>query len=383
MSINEKMTAIADAIREKTGDSEKLNLDGMALAIKNIEVGSGGVDLPEEAFNITGECAYRFAYGGWDWYIREFGKKIKTVDITNTDNMFYSSQLEDIPFEINFKQSTSTSRMNYMFYKAQKLKSIPRINGKPKPYEFSNVFGECYNIRYFPEDIDEWFDWSSIENQTSSYTGNMANIFSLCSSLRKMPIKIFSHANKKLYYGYSFFTGMCNSCYALDELVGLPIPYTEAFTSNAFSNTLMRANRLKRLTFDTPDGQPYVMKWKAQTLDVSYEVGYTSASTLILNYNSGITADKEVIDDATYQALKDDADWFTKKIEYSRYNHDSAVETINSLPDTSAYLATAGGTNTIKFKGASGSKTDGGAISTLTQEEIAVATAKGWTVSLV
>lgn len=67
----------------------------------------------------------------------------------------------------------------------------------------------------------------------------------------------------------------------------------------------------------------------------------------------------------------------------SVYNHDSAVETINSLPDTSAYLASAGGTNTIKFKGDSGSATDGGAINTLTEEEIAVATAKGWTVTLV
>jgi hypothetical protein len=98
-------------------------------------------------------------------------------------------------------------------------------------------------------------------------------------------------------------------------------------------------------------------------------------------YSSGITIDKKVIDDATYQALKNDPDWYTFKVEYSRYNHDSAVNTINSLPDTSAYLATAGGTNTIKFNGKSGSKTDGGAINTLTAEEIAVATAKGWTVT--
>jgi hypothetical protein len=68
---------------------------------------------------------------------------------------------------------------------------------------------------------------------------------------------------------------------------------------------------------------------------------------------------------------------FTQDYFYSRYNHASAVETINSLPDTSAY-----GTNTIKFLGASGSRTDGGAISNLTEEEIAVATAKGWTVTL-
>ena len=38
---------------------------------------------------------------------------------------------------------------------------------------------------------------------------------------------------------------------------------------------------------------------------------------------------------------------------------------------------------TIKFKGAAGAKTDGGAINTMTEEEIAVATAKGWTVSFI
>ena len=81
--------------------------------------------------------------------------------------------------------------------------------------------------------------------------------------------------------------------------------------------------------------------------------------------------------------MKNDPDSWTYDINYSKYNHDSAVETINSLPDTSAYIATAGGTNTIKFEGASGSKTDGGAINTLTEEEIAVAAAKGWTVTLV
>ena len=81
--------------------------------------------------------------------------------------------------------------------------------------------------------------------------------------------------------------------------------------------------------------------------------------------------------------MKNDPDSWSNSLDYSKYNHDSAVETINSLPDTSAYIATAGGTNIIKFEGASGAKTDGGAINTLTEEEIAVAAAKGWTVTLV
>jgi hypothetical protein len=102
-------------------------------------------------------------------------------------------------------------------------------------------------------------------------------------------------------------------------------------------------------------------------------------------YNSGITIDKCIYDDATYQALKDDPDNYVAGYSaenphhYSRYDKASAIRTINSLPDVSG----SGGTNTIKFKGEAGLKTDNGAINTMTPEEIAVATAKGWTVSFV
>ena len=178
-----------------------------------------------------------------------------------------------------------------------------------------------------------------------------------------------------------------------------------------FDSTFHQCSRAKNITFEmNEDGTPKTANWKSQTIDLT-SVGHSEVSgeaTLekiydtvsskcnILAYNSGITVDKLVYDDATYQALKDDPDWFSiqstsnsfsnlicKNAEYSRYNHDSAVATINSLPDTSAYLASAGGTNTIKFKGSAGGATDGGAINTLTEEEIAVATAKGWTVTLV
>ena len=43
MSVNEKMTAIADAIRTKTGGTDSLTLDGMAEAINGLEI---GVELP-------------------------------------------------------------------------------------------------------------------------------------------------------------------------------------------------------------------------------------------------------------------------------------------------------------------------------------------------
>ena len=42
MSVNEKMTALADAIRAKSGATGKLSLDGMTTAVNSITVGGGG-----------------------------------------------------------------------------------------------------------------------------------------------------------------------------------------------------------------------------------------------------------------------------------------------------------------------------------------------------
>ena len=42
MSVSEKMTAIADAIRGKTGGTDALTLDQMAAEIAGIQVGGGG-----------------------------------------------------------------------------------------------------------------------------------------------------------------------------------------------------------------------------------------------------------------------------------------------------------------------------------------------------
>ena len=42
MALTNKLKAIADAIRAKTGSSEKLTLDGMASAIANISTGGDG-----------------------------------------------------------------------------------------------------------------------------------------------------------------------------------------------------------------------------------------------------------------------------------------------------------------------------------------------------
>jgi hypothetical protein len=387
MALTNKLSAIGDAIREKTGKSALLTLDQMPEEIKSIVSGGGGGDLPEETLVITGDCSYRFANGGWDWFIDMYGNQITTNNINKSTYMFNNTQAKNIPFEINLAPNISNFTFAHMFAGAGKLEEIPKINcNGTKPISTTNLFNGCSNLRYIPEDIVDWFDFSLIENSTVSYTYTRDRQFTNCSSLRKIPMSFLKCDNPNINYSNSIYAGLMSGCYNLDDVIGLPIPnYKAAWTGNTFSSTASGLFRVKDFIFETnEDGSPKKVSWKNQTLALS-DTGWCgfNVSYYIIGYNSGITADKEVKDDATYQALKNDPDWFTLKAEYSRYNHDSAVATINSLPDASEYLATAGGTNTIKFKGAAGSKTDGGAINTLTEEEIAVAAAKGWTVSLV
>lgn len=341
--------------------------------------------IPEKSFVISEDCTYRFGYGGWDWYVDIYGDKLTTKDITGSTFMFSFSQLENIPFEINYDSKINGININSMYTYANYLKTLPKMN-QCKVNNMHSICENCQRLRNLPEDIEDWFDWSFQESQTSSYVGNKASMVKNCYSLRSVPMNLYSRANPTAYYGYSYFFGGFQCCYVLDELTNLPIPYTATWTSNTFSGTFESCSRLKNLTFAMPDGKPYVMNWKSQTIDLSKNVGYASSSNYILGYNSGITEDKKIgyyYGEPNYDELKDDPDAWTLQPEFSRYNHDSAVATINSLPDTSAYLATAGGTNTIKFKRGSGSATDGGAVDALTEAEIAVATAKGWTVSFV
>ena len=410
--VNESsLTGIADAIRGKNGSTDTYKPSQMAAAITAISgaaepviealsvtsngtyTASNGVDgyspitvnvpqdggPPESAFVISGDCNYRFANNGWNWFIEQHGDKITTEDISNASHMFYYASIKDIPFEINVRDD---AYIDYMFCET-KIKTLPYINGKIQ--NASYFCNACSMLNNIPEDWAEHIDWSRFHSY--SYATRNA-MFASCFSIKYIPDSLMAELWGDIgnFANHVTHNNQFYQCFSLDEVNNI-IPHQATLTTNRCNDMFSYCGRLKNATFALQnDGTPYTVSWKAQILDLSISLGYlnnTSLKIYILNYNSGITADKEVTDATTYAALKDDPDWFTADVAYSRYNHDSAVATINSLPDTSAYLASKGGTNTIKFKGAAGSATDGGAINTLTEEEIAVATAKGWTVSLV
>lgn len=390
MALTNKLSAIGNAIRAKTGKSDLLTLDQMPTEIASIISGGGGV--PETALQITGNCQYRFANSGWDWFIKDYGSQVTTKNITNCGYMFYNTALTDIPFDIN---GSNLANFNYMFYGSSALVGVPKIRGVAAngAFDCSSMFGSCSKIRDL-EDIFSIEELSALQSQkvTSQYSCPRPAQLGQLNSLRTVPtwFNYQRFSEESISYpaaSYCLYYNAFQYDHSLDEITNLAVLRCNAEqTSNMFSSTFYHCARAKNVTFETKeDGSPYVTKWKNQVIDLSTRVGWAANYSDVVSSwgrNNGITDAKYVSNDEQYAALKDDPDWFTISEEYARYNHDSAVATINSLPDTSAYLATAGGTNTIKFRSTQGSKTDGGAIRTLTEEEIAVAAAKGWTVTL-
>ena len=79
-----------------------------------------------------------------------------------------------------------------------------------------------------------------------------------------------------------------------------------------------------------------------------------------------------------YNRLKTDPDWWTDNADFSRYNYTSAKNTIESLPILGD-AGSAAGTLALKRYAGQGY---GKCPNDLTNEELAVATRKGWTVAL-
>ena len=193
-------------------------------------------------------------------------------------------------------------------------------------------------------------------------------------------------------YNNSLSISTLASARGLEFLDTLAIPlYHKIYDSLIVSNNLYlyieNCYHLKDILFLTNNGTPYKLKARNKYISLTTQFGYGGDFTQYLG-------NKKVYDATTYETWKNDPDWFaygttyvsyvnksgstvniTQQLGYSRYDHDSAVRTINTLPDT-----TDTGTNTITFKSYQGAFTDGGAIENLTEAEIAVAVSKGWNV---
>lgn len=394
--------------------------------------------IPPEAYFLTGDCASKFT-PGVNWLLLQVKDKI-VIDKDNITNYSNFMKYTGSPLELSFTVEDGGTQSNpvlyeYCFQGSSGLTGTLKVIGRKCSNSFRQMFDNCNNINKIEGEIN-----FSTTSTTGNQQGRLFGLFQSCSKLTDLndfKIKgnftefqrMFSGCSwlttipKTLYenitynypyasYGCSYmfencaylqeapidwfnavidmasranmtsvsympYYGAFSGCYCLQNLNNIGVfNNTSGVNSNLLGNLVSGNWMLKSFTFKTnEDGTPIIAKWKGAVLDFNSAIGhgYMNYYPSIPNYAEY----KRVTNDETYQLYKNEPYWWTDDYNYSRYNHDSAVETINSLPDTSAY-----GTNTIKFKGQAGALTDGGAINTLTPEEIAVAAAKGWTVTL-
>jgi hypothetical protein len=354
-----------------------------ASALVNVASSGGAV----ETITASGNLPHAFAGDVWGDVFKQFPNLIEVNRLQDANCMFWkNSTIKRIPFVLN-TASDATVNFTQAFYGCTALEEPPVISAGTRISAVRAMFSDCYKLKTFPEGYGA--DWNWDEFKGNSYADCSA-LFYNCYSLRKAPQALLDNAfagvgTSNNYVGY--YNGFA-SCYNLDEVLNLGVNQG-SLTSNRMGYMFSAAYCIKRFTFATnADGTPKTAKWKNQTLELQ-NLGFCNPTYSWqiddITNNCPERAGKRIYDDATYAALKNDPDAWTGDAtnnntcyHWSLYNKASALETIKSLPDCSAT-----GTNTIKFRGEAGLKTDGGAINTMTDAEIAVAAAKGWTVSFV
>lgn len=300
-----------------------------------------------EDLTFTTNTSYSFSNDRFSWLFNNYdGIKIKSGD--NSSYMFaYCNSITDLS-NVQVTFPFSASNVTGMFQSCQKLKYFPRMSGAVE--SVYRMFYYCLAVEEFPDDF-----FNNLKLTESYYAQQGGGIFMDCQNLKKMPqLKTLfdTSSGPPRYADNNVLAQLFYGCRSLKQITNIPIPKKYQTTEqqvNMFSSSFSETHSLTNLTF-APIQNP--LPWAEQVIDLSSNVGFK----------------KVKYSDSTSQL-------------YSVYNHDSAVETINSLPDTSVYLAEVGRTNTIRFYSNQGAKTEGGAIGNLTAEEIAVAAAKGWTVA--
>lgn len=368
------LTAIGDAIRAKNGSSELIAPQDMDTAIYAFN--TEGVVIPSSAFtNGLYGNSYRFYSNNNDWMLDSYPNRFETL--TTADYMFTNSRRTNIPITLKaYKEG-----FDYMFaycYNLEEITSCEEGEGLTGYVTATNVFRNCYRLQKI---ADNFFGTTISTDRTATQTYDdyhpRNDMFNGCYSLMDLP-KLQTMINMKT--SETLYKNLAVKCYALNKIINLPVS-AATLTTNAFTNVVSQCFRLKDFTFETDNGTPKTARWKDQTIDLSTYIGWASDVRLLTQYNADVYG--RVTDELNYETYKNTEKWYTSDVAYSRYNLISAINTINSLPDTSTYLANNGGTNTIKFKNDAGRLTDGGRIDLLGEAQIAVAAAKGWTVALV
>lgn len=408
----ETLYNIGDAIRNKTGTTDRISPGNMPQAIMNIPSGGGG-----DPIAITLEAKPGQLAGAGGKLIMDNRTKFAITvssagDYTNsfTANEFFA--YNDSVSKPNFtylkfaypRKDTQEMGLGYVFRNCgtkymhpfeyiNTNTSYPSDSIKINAYEGGEYFAGCCCLTLV-HPIKGKNPFSENLRATGFFQNFMGDFIDpefVYEITRKSDPTIPGSSNYIFYHCHRLKAITNFSCLWANEDFSTTRDY---MFGRAFDNCV----RCERLRFHmNEDGTPEVAPLNNTIIDLTEQFGWDNSGYSVYDYvglkngtygnpHNAIASENKVRDIDGYNAHKDDYYYWAYKPEWSRYNHDRAVETINSLPDTLTgcrRVASLGAdftpNNTIKFLGTSGSGY-GKAISGLTEAEIAVATAKGWQV---
>ena len=295
------------------------------------------IDIPIGRYNNEGSNVYCNLFEGCKSLL-----EVPDIDAfwgTSFSKMFYGcSSLRSIPESIKTDKGTI---FNYMFNGCSSLRSIPETIKTDNGISFSNMFKDCSSLRSIPETI-----------KTDKGT-NFSYMFNGCSTLISIPetIKTDNGTN---------FSNMFQGCSNLREIENINLTSSSSSPSNIFYGTinlrsiknLILGNKITNPSiFDSSNG----IRIKDLSIDVTYWTG-SSLNSSFVNYMPSLT---------NFESLGT----INANINFSNcllLTYPSLVNILASLGETtSTKTLSLGATNLPK----------------LTDEEKAIATEKGWTLS--
>lgn len=227
-NLNAVFTDIANAIREKKGTTEQFQPINMAEEIVNLPSGSGktvelsvtqnGTYVPDEGtayskvsvsvqqtaesgtlkafLDATKSCYYLFyKYSGTS--VEGLISYSDTSNVTNMSSMFNESKITTIPK----LDTSSVTRMSYMFYSCSSLTTIPQLDTS-KVTDMYGMFYNCQRLEYIPH-----LDTSNVKG--------MHYMFRYCALIKTIPQ--FDTSN------VTDIGSMFERCYALTTIPKLNI----------------------------------------------------------------------------------------------------------------------------------------------------------------